>query len=130
MSGTLYGVPRWVLAGILWTETRSQYREDGTILYRDRKIGLLGEVGAFQIRPITLREVDRLYGLSWTAREVHRDTRAAEMAAACYLGYLHRHHASGDWRRAIRMYCTGPYGAWQGSEAARYLAAVEATRTP
>ncbi len=113
------GIPGWVMRGILYRETKSRYRADGSIIYVDRRRGLSGEVGAFQVMP----DVVEAFTDS-TARQVHRDPRRAEEAAAAYLAWLIRGPAKGSWSLAIRMYNVGPSGDLTGKRALNYLAIV------
>jgi hypothetical protein len=42
-------VPEYVMVGILKVETRSYFKEDGTIQYVDKRRGTHGELGCYQM---------------------------------------------------------------------------------
>ena len=98
-------VPAWIPRGILYVETRSSYREDGTIRYVDKRRGGSGERGAFQITRCAFEQV-RCRGEQYWRVEV--DTAFAEEIACRYLKWLYDNSARGDWDLAIQYYNAGP----------------------
>lgn len=111
-------VPRWILDGIMRIESRSYRLRDDSICYVDRRVGRAGEVGAFQLRPIALRDV-HLVGMR---DEIRRDPSAAEFAATLYLRLCFRR--TGSWWRAV-----GLYHSSDPDEAREYARRVWSLRT-
>ena len=109
-------VPDWVLVGILKVETRSEYREDGTIKYVDKRRGAAGERGPFQMTKGAFNQIKKRGEQFW---QIETDRVFAEECAKRYLVWLHTHFAKGDWMRTIEMYNAGPHGVSK-----RYLNAV------
>lgn len=99
--------PQWVLDGILYTETRSAYREDGSIKYVDKRRGSAGEYGPFQMTKAAFKDIRRSGEYFWM---LETDTAFAEACAARYLMWLNKHFAHGDWERTVEMYNAGPNG--------------------
>jgi len=97
--------PQWVLDGILYTETKSTYREDGTIRYVDKRRGGAGEYGPFQMTRTAFKDIRRKGEQFWM---LETDTRFAEECAARYLMWIDKHYAHGNWDRAVEMYNAGP----------------------
>jgi len=107
-----YGIPDWILPGILMVETRSTYLADGSISYSDRRRGSAGELGCFQITYAAFASValagERFVDIS--------DPAKCERVAARYLHYLHRRY--GSWTAAVMAYNAGKPGTKAGR---RYL---------
>lgn len=114
---TYRGIPGWVMRGILYRETRSRYRADGSIVYVDKARGAAGEVGCFQALP----EIVRAFS-PYTPDEVHRSPRKSEEVAAAYLRHLYEGAAKRSWRVAVMRYHVGP--TRDTRIAADYLATV------
>lgn len=98
------GVPIWVLRGILHVETRSSIREDGIIIYVDKRRGAHGERGPFQCTRIAFEQVRDNEKQSFSLLE--RDPVYAEYIACKYLAWLYNRHHS--WRRTVEEYNAGP----------------------
>ena len=62
-----------LLNKVAWTESRNN----------PSAVGKLGEVGAYQLRPIAIREVNRIYGTSYTIKDA--TTPKAREIARLYL---------------------------------------------
>lgn len=99
-------VPEWVICGILKTETKSYYNEDGYIVYVNRKRGTSGERGPFQVTPDAFKQVakrgEKFY-------KIEKDMVLAQAIAERYLLYLYNNFANNKWEVAIKMYNTGPH---------------------
>lgn len=95
-------VPRSLLAGILAVETHSTLRADGSVEYRDQRIGAAGELGPSQI--------GRMVVLQWhlSPYRLQTDTRYAMAATVRHLRWLHAQ--LGTWDLA---------NAWNGGVAGR-----------
>lgn len=97
--------PQWVLDGILYVETKSIYREDGSIKYVIQTRGAAGEYGPFQMTRAAWKQIKRKNEPFW---KLETDTKYAEELAARYLMWLDKHYGHGDWRATIQMYNAGP----------------------
>jgi hypothetical protein len=97
--------PQWVLDGILYVESRSVYREDGSIKYVVQTRGKDGEYGPFQMTPIAFKQIKKRGEPFW---KLETDTLYAEEMACRYLMWLDIHYGNGDWKRNIEMYNAGP----------------------
>lgn len=97
--------PQWVLDGILYVETKSTYREDGSIRYVVKTRGKDGEYGPFQMTPIAFKQIRRRGEQFWM---LETDTQYAETMAVRYLVWLDDYYGHGDWNRNIEMYNAGP----------------------
>lgn len=86
-------------------ESSSNYKEDGTINYVDRKVGEHGELGPFQMTRIAFdtvkHEGERFDRLA-------KDTEYAEELAARYLKWIYTHTAKRNWNTAVGHYNAGP----------------------
>ena len=100
-------VPEYILVGILKVETRSFYRENGTIKYVDQRRGSSGEISPFQITRGAFNQVKKRGELFW---DMETDRVFAEEIAKRYLVWLHTNFSNGDWHRTIEMYNSGPRG--------------------
>ena len=109
-------VPDWVLVGILKVETKSSFREDGSIKYVDKRRGTHGERGPFQMTRVAFNQIKRKGEQFW---QIETDKALAEDCAKRYLVWLHENFSKGDWERTIEMYNAGPHG-----RSKRYLNAV------
>lgn len=107
-----FGIPDWILPGILYTETRSTYRSDGSIQYIDRRHGGAGERGCFQITPGAFSMVKRS-GETFSQCD---NPAFCEQIASRYLVMLHLRH--GSWVSAVMAYNAGRPGTKAGR---RYL---------
>lgn len=108
--------PEWVIRGILKTETRSYYREDGSIKYIDMRRGSAGERGPFQMTRGAFNQVKRRGEEFW---KIEVDRTFAEEMAIRYLHWLDTHYGKGNWYRNVEMYNAGP-----NNHSPKYLAAV------
>ena len=122
LSAEVHGVPRWILAGILYRETRSYYTSTGEIIYVNRIVGKHGEVSAFQITPRTRRHIERLLGIPHKSLT---DQRLAELYAATYLSWIYCNKAGESWDTTIRMYNAGPNGPIYAGVVDSYLAEIK-----
>jgi hypothetical protein len=102
MARKPHKAPEWALRGIAKVETRSSILEDGKIIYRDRRVGALGERGVFQMRRVAFKQVSRP-GERFS--RVHEDPQFAMEMADRYLVYLKKRH--GTWESAVAAYNTG-----------------------
>jgi hypothetical protein len=116
-------VPLWVRAGILATESRSYYRDNGTIKYVDKRRGSSCDIGPFQMRRIAFNEIKKRGESFW---KLEQDTKYAEEMACRYLLFIYNSTGNKDWERTIMLYNVGPYNTI-GSQARRYLNAVKNT---
>jgi hypothetical protein len=107
-------MPDWVLPGILATETKSYYREDGSIVYVNQQRGSHGEIGPFQVTKRAFRQV-RQPGEQFYTMET--DRVFSEVIAVRYLYWLREHHTS--WNQAVQAYNAGPH-----HRSTKYLQAV------
>ena len=101
------GIPQWVLKGILYTESASRYRADGSIEYVNRADGRDGEIGCFQITPAAFKQVK--YSGEVFSR-MRTDTAFSEEIAIRYLTWLSRNYPDGGWYRTVQRYNSGPRG--------------------
>lgn len=83
-------VPPALLAGILTVETHSHIRADGSVEYRDQRVGTAGERGPSQI--------GRMVVAQWhlSPYRLQTDTRYAMAATVRHLLWLRSHLASWD----------------------------------
>lgn len=123
---TVNGVPRWVLSGILYRETKSSYRQDGSILYVDQTTGSSGEVGAFQLTPIARAQVEKFYKLPRRSDKELMSPWMSEFYATKYLMWLHNYCADKSWDMTVRMYNAGPTGPIFARVVSSYLYDVKA----
>lgn len=96
--------PTWVLRGILYTESNSYYRDDGSICYVDKRRGRSGERSAFQITRRAFDQVKRRGEQFW---KIEVDQVFAEEIACRYLVWLYAR--AGSWDRAVEWYNAGPH---------------------
>ena len=59
-----------LLDRVAWSESRNN----------PRAVGRLGEVGAYQLRPIAIREVNRIYGTRYHVADARNMVRSREIA--------------------------------------------------
>lgn len=97
-----YGIPDWILPGILMVETSSRYGDDGGIMVGTTRRGAAGELGCFQINRAAFTMVARP-GESFS--RLASDTIFSEKIAVRYLLWLKKRH--GSWVNAIQSYNTG-----------------------
>lgn len=109
-------IPDWVMPGILYVESHSAYREDGTIHYVKRSRGAHGERGCFQCTRIAFDQVKRPGEQFW---QIETDTVFAAEIAWRYLHWLRGGGRS--WEQVVESYNAGP-----GRRSVRYLMAVKA----
>lgn len=116
-------VPEWVLKGILKTETRSYYDDNGKIIYVDKRRGGALDIGPFQMRKIAFDEVAKPGESFW---KLEKSPKFAEEIAIRYLTLLNKKYANGDWNKTVMMYNVGPtrYKSLYKT-AAKYLAKVK-----
>ena len=98
-------MPEWVLPGILKKETKSSYSKNGSIIYRDRRVGLAGEIGPFQMKEMTFNHIKK-NGEKFS--RLTKDMEFAEELATRYLIYLYNGPAKKNWKVAVSMYNIGP----------------------
>src|SRR5260370_174481 len=97
-------MPEWVLRGILFTETRSWYNDDGSIHYTDKRRGKDGEISAFQITRHAFNQV-RTRGESFWPAET--DQRFAKQMVIRSLRWLYRREP--NWNKVVESYNAGPF---------------------
>jgi hypothetical protein len=112
-------IPKWVMRGILYTETSSYYSSTGKIVYKNKKRSSAGAIGPFQMKKIAFDEVKNP-GESFYKLET--DTEFAEEIARRYLLYLHKRGKS--WSTAIQMYYVGPSDFDSSVDSRAYLQKV------
>lgn len=98
-------IPDYVLAGIMMQESHSYYKNN-EIVYVDKKVGLNGELSAFQIKYVAWLQV---FKPGERFSDLAEDQTYAEDIACRYLAWLYNHSAKRDWRYAIQYYNGGPY---------------------
>lgn len=105
----MYGVevPDYVMVGILKVESRSYYRENGTIKYVDMTRGKDGELGCFQMKKIAFNQIKRKGEQFWM---IEQDKVLAEDCARRYLVWLYKNSGKQDWMLTIQRYNAGPNG--------------------
>jgi hypothetical protein len=99
-------VPEYVMKGILKVETRSSYLPDGKIKYVDKRRGLAGERGCFQMTEIAFDQIKKRGEQFWM---IESDRYFAEECAKRYLIWLYTKTANQDWILTIQQYNAGPY---------------------
>jgi len=110
-------VPLWIMRGIAMVETGSTLNDDGSIIWRDRRIGKSGDSGVFQMTRIGFADICKPN--EKFSRIVKDPTFARELAERLLLKYYARHKS---WDKAIQSYNAGRPGTRAG---ARYLAKVK-----
>ena len=100
-------IPDYVMVGILKVESRSYYREDGTIKYVDTTRGKDGELGCFQMKRIAFNQIKRKGEQFWM---IEQDKVLAEDCARRYLVWLYENSGKQDWSLTIQRYNAGPSG--------------------
>lgn len=115
-------VPLWIMRGIAMVETSSTLHDDGSITWRDQRIGKSGDSGVFQMTRIGFADVARP-GERFS--RIHKDPAfARELAERLLLKFYARHKS---WDKAIQSYNAGRPGTRAGL---RYLGKVKrAART-
>lgn len=111
-------VPLWVRAGILKTETKSYYLDNGTIKYVDKRRGKDGDIGPFQMRKDAFDDVKKPGENFWT---LEKNTAFAEEMACRYLLFIYESTGNHDWNTTIARYNVGPYKSFITSKGHRYL---------
>ncbi len=114
-----FGLPEWIIPGILMVETRSHYNGDGSIAVGDRRTGRAGELGCAQITHTAFNTVAQR---GETFGRLATDTDYCERIAARYLWWIYFHTASRNWEVAIEQYNCGPHVNRAGR---RYLARIK-----
>lgn len=109
-------VPQWVLKGIAKVETRSEIKEDGSIIWKDRRVGKNGDSGVFQMTRIAYKQVSKP-GDNFL--RLRKDPDYAKELAERYLGYLRKRYTR--WHDVIAAYNAGTPGHPAGR---RYLKKV------
>lgn len=97
-------IPKWVMSGILFTESSSYYNGKA-IVYVNRAVGGDGELGPFQMTRAAFDQVKKP-GESFS--RLARDPAFAERKAREYLSWLYSGPAQGSWNMAVTMYNAGP----------------------
>jgi len=97
-----FGIPDWILPGILSVETKSRYASDGSIIFVDRRRGRAGELGCAQI---TRRAFDAVAKPGESFSRLETDSAFCEALAARYLISLKKRY--GSWVNAIQAYNAG-----------------------
>jgi hypothetical protein len=97
-------VPDWCLRGIAQVETNSDWRDIGSITYRDQRLGAIGEVGPWQLSPDVLHDL----GVASKAARIHRDVIYAESLTRAWL--LRCYARTGSWIEAVAIYHVGSAG--------------------
>lgn len=97
-----FGIPAWILPGLLAAESSSYYRADGTIHVTNRQVGSAGELGCLQVCQAAFNIVAQR---GETFSRLAADSAFSEIIAARYLHYLYRKH--GSWVNAIQAYNAG-----------------------
>jgi hypothetical protein len=93
------------MSGILDVETRSWYRENGSIHYTDKRRGAHGERGAFQMTKVAFNQIKKPNEQFWM---IEQNTKLAEDCARRYLVWLYENSARRNWLIAIEQYNAGP----------------------
>jgi len=114
-------VPLWVRSGILATESRSYYNENGNIHYTDKRRGKSVDIGPFQMRRIAFNEVKKSGESFWN---LEKDMEFAEELACRYLLFIYNGRGNKNWTTTVMMYNTGPYVGETTSRGCAYLNAV------
>lgn len=99
-------IPSYVLKGILKVETNSSYLDDGKIKYVDKRRGLSGERGCFQMTKIAFDQIKKRGEQFWM---IESDRYFAEECAKRYLSWLYEKTAKQDWNLTIQQYNAGPF---------------------
>ena len=94
------------MIGILKVETRSSYLPDGKIKYVDKRRGLAGERGCFQMTQIAFDQIKKRGEQFWM---IESDRYFAEECAKRYLIWLYTKTAKQDWNLTIQQYNAGPF---------------------
>jgi hypothetical protein len=100
----IWGLPDWILPGVLAIETRSYMNEDGVIIYVDKRVGRAGEYGPFQM---TRDAFNLMKKKGEKFERLKKDMPFAEEIAARYLFWIYNNKARRDWTRAVAMYNEG-----------------------
>lgn len=95
-------VPDWVIRGIAAVETSSHYR-NGFLVYVDRRDGLAGEVGPFQM---TRAAYDTIKQPGDSFSRMRHDAKYAERMARRYLVWL-RQGGKRSWEEVVGRYNGG-----------------------
>jgi hypothetical protein len=110
-------VPLWIMKGIAMVETSSTLHDDGSITWRDRRVGKAGDSGVFQMTRIGFADVAKP-GERFS--RIHKDPEfARELAERLLLKFYARHKS---WDKAIQSYNAGRPGTRAGI---RYLGKVK-----
>lgn len=101
--GIKWKVPRNIIKGILYVETKSILKKDDTIKYVDRRRGLAGERGPTQIKPDTFKEYKKP---GESLAKLERDPMfAIEVTERILLDLKERF---GSWKMAVQAWNNGP----------------------
>ena len=104
-TATATEIPPYILPAILKVETKSYFDERGAIIYVERKDGLAGEYGPYQV---TKAAFDQIYKGRRPRSDLKKDMQFATMITTLYLLWLHKHYGKGDWNKTIQYYNAGP----------------------
>jgi hypothetical protein len=115
-------VPLWVRTGILMTETRSYYKNDGTIAYTDKRRGVDIDIGPFQMRRSAFEDVKKRGESFW---KLEKDTSYAEELACRYLLLIYNGKGNKNWSTTVMKYNTGPYRKTTTQKGRAYLNKVK-----
>jgi hypothetical protein len=130
--GRDWKVPRNLVKGILYVETRSILRPDDTVKYVDRRVGQAGERGPTQIKRMTFEQVAKP---GEKFERLQRDTQFALDVTERYLTWLRSQTHS--WAEAVAAWNVGTEDPSKGRryrqevmEAAAKLAFLETQQDP
>ncbi len=99
-----WGIPSWIVPGILAVETTSELDINGNIVYRDRRVGRDGEFGPMQMTRAAFNVI-KFKGEKFD--RLRTDMVFAETCAVRYLKWIYKNKAKGDWKRTVAMYNEG-----------------------
>jgi hypothetical protein len=119
-------VPRWVMVGVLHNESRSALASDGSIIYRDRRVGADGELGPFQM---TRASFERVAMAGESFERLATDTAFAADLFRRWMAVLYHDYSKRDWFIATGQWNVGPRGAypvlWRYAKSAQIAAAKQ-----
>jgi len=95
-------IPKWIMSGILMTESSSFYKNNGINYVNKTNCG--GAIGPFQMEYkawLDIRKRGEHYG------DLKKNPLYAEECTARYLLYIKKNFAD-SWKESIMMYHTGP----------------------
>jgi hypothetical protein len=115
-------VPAWVRKGILYTESRSSYKDNGQIKYVDKRRGGAGDIGPFQMRRDAFTDVKKPGESFW---KLEQDALFAEEMACRYLLFIYNGKGNKNWETTVMRYNAGPYAKEFTSKNYTYLNKVK-----